>query len=61
MTRVCEMHEESVPEDLGKSLSISGGQKTQSDPCYTHTKILIRISLKGRKRQGAKHIACRMG
>lgn len=46
------------PEDLGKSVSISRGQKTQSDPCYTLTKVLIRISLKGRKRQGEKHIAC---
>lgn len=50
-----------MPEDLGKSLSISGGQETQSDPCCMHTKILIRISLKGRQRQGEKHIACRMG
>lgn len=49
------------PEDLGKSVSISRGQKTQSDPCYTLTKVLIRISLKGRKRQGEKHIACSIG
>lgn len=49
------------PEDLGKSISISGGQKTQSDPCYTLTKVLIRISLKGRKRQQEKHIAWSKG
>lgn len=55
------MCEESAPEDLGKSISISGGQNTQSDPCYTLTKVLIRISLKGRKRQGEKHIACIIG
>lgn len=45
---MCEL---SAPEDLGKSISISGGQKTQSDPCYTLTKVLIRISLKGRERR----------
>lgn len=55
------MCEESAPEDLGKSISISGGQKTQSDPCYTLTKVLIRISLKGGKRQGEERVACSTG
>ena len=39
------------PEDPGKSVSISKGQKTQSDPCYTLAKVLIRISLKGRDKE----------
>lgn len=55
------MCEESAPEDLGKSIYISGGQKTQSDPCYMLTKVLIRISLKGGKRQGEQCIACSIG
>lgn len=38
-----------------------GGQKTQSDPRCMRTKVPIRISLKGRKRRGVKHIACSMG
>ena len=52
---------ETVPEDLDKCISISGAQKTQSDPCYTLTKVLIRISLKGRERRREKHIARGIG
>lgn len=40
------------PEDLVKSISISGGQETWSDPCCMHTKVLIRIYLKSRTRRG---------
>lgn len=57
---VCAL-EESAPEDLGKSLSISGGPKTQSDPCFTHTNMPIRISLKGGRRQGARRVASSRG